>query len=670
MRRFPALYRMPVAYLAAVVIAGIWLATGRASRPRGSPGGEGVAGTSTASFATLPPAPAGANEPGPPAASGSLPRVVEGSRRKAVIRGLDVVPRRTPDSDATGAALDDFAVRFVEDETPTMLRVGSRSGAGGWVPRDSAVEWDSPLMARPAPRGARPALVLFRDEPCAAAAVAGRPCPDHGGRCPTEGEESPEAAPAPLMGWPVLRTKSIAGPGGTPAAVHEVAALVADRAPPAARPEAVAALRPLLNHIYIAFAVDTTASMRESIASARSFATDLAGQVAADHPGMLLHLALVEYRDDAPGYGFRARLTTKFTEPAGFRAYADALAALRPDDGSPDESVLDGVALCLPGAPGGVDWPTGRAGELATKLVVLLGDAPDHARDLSRATALAARARAAGIAIAAVRLDRPGSLSPDDQARFEGQWRTLAEGSYRAAGSRPLLLGADGAASLAASITSLTDDRKAEARAVAARAAAEAEARLQPYADSRGRTLDRVAPVLVDLHRGEAVPTPRPDPRFNGRKAPSIRRGWLAGRVGGAEVVSLELLMTRGDLDALIAELAALQQAASGSATDLADLLAVGRTAGPNSYFASDRGSQTFADHLRRRLGLPIRPGGPLDRTQSDLLRADSLELATLGARIRDALLVLTKRRNAPDWSDPGRTVEGMAAVPYDGLDF
>ena len=153
---------------------------------------------------------------------------------------------------------------------------------------------------------------------------------------------------------------------------------------------------------------------------------------------MTLRLALVEYRDAAPIYGFRPRIVTPFTDPAGFLAALDRIEAAPRGDGSIDEAVLDGVAPPCPppaGEPLGtaahLDWPTGRAGELATKMLVLLGDAPDHARDLDRARALAALARTAGITIATVSIDRADSLSRAEPARYRAQWHALAEGSFR-----------------------------------------------------------------------------------------------------------------------------------------------------------------------------------------------------------------------------------------------
>ena len=355
-------------------------------------------------------------------------------------------------------------------------------------------------------------------------------------------------------------------------------------------------------------------------------------------------------------------------------------------DGSVDEAVFDGLELALPAASGAptrdhLDWPTGRAGDLATKLLVLLGDAPDHARDLDRANALAKLAKEQRITIATVAIDRPGALSQDELARYRDQWRTLAEGSYRpldktegfARPIGPIAVSLDGGDSLADRLQSLIDDRVEQARTLAALATAEAEGKLVEYVDSRGLTLDKVAPVLVDLHRGEAAKVARPDPRFDGKKAPSVRRGWIAESLGGRPMVTVEILMAPGELKALISELTQLQRAASGTARDLSELLQVGTAAatGETSFLEADRGSRTFAEHLRRRQGLPPpRPGSLLGRSQADLLRSDDLTLAALGAKLRESLLQLTRRLQAPDWQDPRRTIDGMALVPFESIDF
>jgi hypothetical protein len=401
-----------------------------------------------------------------------------------------------------------------------------------------------------------------------------------------------------------------------------------------------------------------------------------------------LRLALVEYRDAAPAYGFRARVTAPLTDPAGFRRALEAVGVARVGDGSVDEQVLDGVELALPAPSDGsgevagrhLDWPAGRTGELATKLVVLLGDAPDHARDLARAGRLAAWAKQRGITIAAVRIARP-DRSRDEEARYAEQWRTLAEGSYRppdrAAGFdapiAPLLFDLAGADQLAGRLRALLDDRVEAARALAALAAAEAESRLEAYVTSQGLSLEQVHPVLVDLHRGETQAQPRPDPRAGGRKAPSVRRGWIAERLGDRAMVRVEVLMSRAELETLIGELLAVQQAAQGTARSREELLRIGTAAaaGETAFLAADRGSLTFAEHLRRRQGLPpARPDSVLRATQADLLQADDLTRAALDERLGACIERLIGRRNEPDWDDPRRTLDGMATVPYAWIDF
>jgi hypothetical protein len=670
---------MPVVYLAAAVAAGtLFAARGISTRTERSTGSD-----STASQAFQAAREAIEKLPTPvPAETDAILRSADGLRRKVVVRELEVVPRKTPDGPASGRPLDYFAIRYLYGESPTMFQVGARSGAPeGWIPRAAVLEWDSRLLARPTPRASRPTLVIYAEDSCLAAAMADRACPRHAGRCPTQGEESTVDGPESFLGWPILASKSVPGPDGSPRTIYEVASLVADRAPPSPQSSSLGTLRPALRQVYIAFAIDTTSSMGATIDAARKLASDLAAEVSQRYQDVTLHLALVEYRDDSPGFGFKARLVTPFTQPDGFRAFLKSLAAASRGDGSVDESVLDGVALALPGSREGINWPGGRSGDLATKLLVLLGDAPDHDRGLDRTKVLAAKARAAGISIAAVKLKSATPLSRDESARYEAQWQALAEGSYRPPDRKrgfkepvqPLLIRVEESSNLSTRLQELIDDRVDRARDLAALAAAAEEGRLRQYVNSQGLTLEQVAPVLVDLHRGETDPKALPDPRLNGTKAPSIRRGWLAERLGDSRQVTVEILMTRAELDALIGELAGLQRAASGTASDLEALLSIGNAAamGETSFLAADRGSQTFADHLRRRRGLPpARKDSLLNRSQTDLLRADTLDRNALVSRLGAALLGLTRRRNSPDWSDSRRTVEGMATVPYDLIDF
>ena len=685
----PALYRMPAFYLAAALLAS---AVGVAGLVTGGAPGSRAAPTGAAPPLTVaaPAKPKAAEEISEPADDGIL-RTADGLRRKVVVKDLDLTCREEPGPGLpVGKPLDYFAIRYVYAEAPGWIKVGSPGGTpDGWVPAGSVLEWDTRLMARPTRRAGRPPLVIYREESCLLDALAGRKCPKHPDRCPTEGEEvqadrgkRPEAA----LGMPILRSKTIPEPEGPPRTVFEVASLVRDRAPPERPREPTPDLRPGLRQVYIALAIDTTASMQSTIVAARRAAEALVADASRRHAGVTLHLALVAYRDVDPLYGYVARLVTDFTDPPGFRAALDRIEAATSADGSVDEAVLDGVAVALPAVPGTPvgelhpEWPAGRRGELATKMLVLIGDAPDHARDLRRARELAARAGRAGITIAAVSIDRPGSLSRDEAARYRAQWRTLAEGSHRprsqAAGFRPMApveLNLGQAGQLAGRLQDLIADRSEHARELVALARAEAEGRIKDYVDARGLTLDAVAPVLVDLHRGESHPEARPDPRRGDRKAPSVRRGWIAERIGKAPLVTVETLMTRAELDGLISELTQLQQATRGASRDLADLLQIGTAAaaGESSFLAADRGTRTFADHLHRRAGLPpARPDGLLGRSQSDLLRADDLDRTALDARLRAAIARLVRRRGEPDWDDPKRTVDGMALVPYEAIDF
>jgi hypothetical protein len=689
----PALYRMPVVYLVVLVVAAA-VGIGAWARSLGP-----VQGGQAASIAPVKPV----SEPSPTTGESSpaapddgILRTAEGLRRKVVVKDLDVVCRSEPVGGVpVGSPLDYFSIRFVFGEAPpgrpTMIQVGPSEGpAQGWVPESSVQEWDTRLMARPTRRAGRPALAIYREEACLLDVLAARVCPRHKGRCPTEGEESESktagSASTSTLGMPILQSRAIPEPDGSTRTIFEVASLVRDRGPSAPAPAAPPAdFLPALRRVEIAFVIDTTASMQQTIDAARRVAARLAED--ASKRDIALRLGLVEYRDDAPIFGFVARVVTRFTDPAGFREALGRIEAARRGDGSLDEAVLDGLAVALPAVSSErpvrdhLNWSSGRMGELATRMIVLLGDAPDHARDLARVRRLAEQARKAGIMIATVELDRPGQLSHDESTRYRAQWKTLAEESFRpldkASGfSRPVApaaLRADEAGRLAPMLQSLIDDRVEHARTIAAMAAAEAEGKLVDYVNSQGLTLDQVAPVLVDLHRGETDARTRPDPRSGGRKAPSVRRGWIAESRGGATLVTVEVLMSRAELGVLIDELTQLQQALQGTSRDLSDLLRIGTAAasGETGFLAADRGSQTFADHLRRRQGLPpARPDSLLRRTQSDLLQADDLYRAALDARLGSSLAELIRRRNAPDWDDPRRTIDGMATVPYALIDF
>ncbi|WP_406696617.1 VWA domain-containing protein [Singulisphaera sp. Ch08] len=688
----PPLYRMPVFYAFALLITGAyaigtWSASDRTSqRP-------------TPQRTTAPPPDRAAlrapivESPTTGLMDGIL-RTSEGLRRKVLIKDLDVLCQSEPSGGTVAnSPLDYFAIRYVYGESPTdrptAFQLGSKEEASPcWVPSASVLEWDTRLMARPTPRQGRPPLVIYREAACLLDVLAHRPCPRHAGHCPTEGEERSDGAGTPALGMPILTSRSIPQPDDSNKTIFQVASLVRDQAPPPPPPAAPPKdFLPSLRRVDIAFVIDTTASMQATIVASRTLAQQLIADAADRHRDVTIRLALVDYRDDSPAFGHTARIVTRFTNAVNFLAALETLSAARRGDGSIDEAVFDGLAQALPAGPGDrpgsphLDWPSGRAGELATKMIVLLGDAPDHAQDLSRARSLAKRAKQAGITIATVALDRPGTLSRQELARYRAQWQTLAEDSFLPLEKDkgftqtvpPLALQLADADQLVAMLQAIINDRIKYARDLAALATAEAEGRLTDYVNSQGLTLDQVAPVLVDLHRDESSGQARPDPRFQGRKAPSVRVGWIGEQSDGQPIVSVETLMSRQELGSLIDELTQLQLAAQGTARDLAELAQIGTAAaaGEASFLATDRGTQTFADHLRRRQGLPpARPDSLLHRTQADLLQADDISRAALNDRLATTLSELIKRRNSSDWGDPRRTIDGMALIPYSLIDF
>ena len=500
-------------------------------------------------------------------------------------------------------------------------------------------------MAQPTTRSTRPGAEIYVDRSCLAAAVSGRPCTKHAGHCPGDVEDTEGGAGGPGSLWAILNVAETPGGSGEPRTVFEVAPIIPDEVPTG--PERLAPLRPALGQVYVAFVIDTTASMKPAIEGVKALAVGFAEEVARRSPDVTLHLAAIEYRDDGPGLGFRVRVATPFTDLAGFRNVVGSLESALHEDRSASECVLDGVALALPGARGGLAWPSGRDGDLATKLIVLVGDAPDHAPDLRRAEELAGRARVDGIAIVPVEVDGAGSLPEEARARFEGQWRALAASSFRPGPTGvPLSLRDAGAAGLARTLGSLVDDRLARAREMAALAAAEDEGRLAEYVASRGRTMVDVAPLLDAMRRGGLAP------RRTRRKTPTIRRGWIAERVGDTRLVTVDALVAPDEVGIVIAELQALERSgrAEADALPLVNAIALGELA----LLDVDRARLSPDDHRRRRSALPPPPEsrGPW-RT-----------------RLGRSLEGWTRLRDAPGAADPRRPFVGYPAVPFGLVDF
>ncbi len=645
---------MPAAYLAAAVLAGSlyasgWLAPQRSVLTLVGPPSLPPAIDANVSVLSQSPSQEPTEVP-VTRANGAVLLDPDSLRRKVLVTGRKVIPRKTPEGEPKGKELSPLAIRFVFAETSSMFQVGMAAGEPeGWVFRDDVVEWDTRLVARPTNRSSRPGIEIFAEQACLTSAWNGRTCARHGGRCPSEIENGDGGEADPRIGWPILRFGSMTASDGSARQIDEVVPLVTEAVP--TESERLAPLRPALRQVYVVFVIDTTASMRATIDAARTLATGLTTAVTKQFGDVTLHLGLIEYRDDAPGLGFRARVATPFTDAAGFRAVINSLEAALREDVIPGESVLEGLALALPGTPGGLDWPNGRVGELATKLVVLLGDAPDHARDLDRTSALAARARAAGISIATVALDRPGNLSTDDRVRLEAQWRALAEGAYRppdrpnqfAGPTPPLSIRIDGSTDLPARLQALIEDRVERARQLAELAAAEDDGRLDDYLRGRNLTRTQAAPFLDELRRAN------PAPKRTRRQVPSLRTGWLAERLGDTQFVTVEILLSRDELDTLITRLSAMPR-------DADDLRAIvnATASGELNFLNADRRSLSAEDQVKRRHAFPSGPAAVTD----------------LNTRLRAAVSGLTKLRDSISWSDPNHTADGRASVPFDLIDF
>lgn len=710
---------MPIAYVALILGVAAWFAASATPRRAAIPTGASAPTPSLAKAPTHPPSPSlvspdgrAENDPEAPArvaapTADPILRNAQGLRRKVLVRELGLRAfDRAVGGRASGPPLDYFSIQFLHGQTAPgpepRLEVGPASGpSAGWVPARSVLEWDTRLMARPTRSDTRSrTLTVYLERSCLLDAMAGRACQRHAtGQCPIEAEEpthSGGSPPTPL-GMPVLKSELIPQPNGPSRSIHEVAVLVRDLLPLPAPTEPPVELRQPLQQVYIAFVVDTTRSMEIPIAAVRDFARRLAEEAAGRDPRLVFHLALVEYRDRSPIFGFETRRVTDFTAPAEFRSALDTLASAKLGDNTPAEAVMAGVAAALPPAegqpgPGGspLGWPTGRAAEAATKLILLLGDAPDHEPGIDTAMLLAAQAREHRITIAAVGLEPPPErrvLSRSERQRYQDQWQALAEGSFRPiAGHDPmpplrteLHLDADAAGgeaavrSVADRIGELVQARVALALEEAARVQAEAERRLVEYRDQQSRTLEAVAPVLVDSHSREARPRGRPDPRAGGVRAPSLRRGWIAEQWGSDRLVSLGVLMSRPEVDRLVHEYLGVQVATQAAPEEVARLIEIGTAAaaGETAFLEGDRGDLTFDEHLRRWHGLPPgRSDSLLRRSRQDFLQADVPTRAALADRLSAAIGRLVRFRDAGDWNDPTRSVDGLLLVPYEWIDL
>ena len=327
--------------------------------------------------------------------SDGILRTKEGLRRKVLVTTLGLVPLSAAEGGKpVGEPLDYASIAFVFGETnvadPPLFQVGPREGPPlGWVPSTAVVEWETRLMARPAPRETTAARLVSRGS-MFRAVLSDQACSKHAPKpCPIEGEEPPGANGfgTTILGLPILRTAAVAPPNQASTNLFEVAALVSDRTPlilPKILPED---LKEAVRHVHVLFAIDTTASMRDSLDSTIKFVMLTIESFKNLYGNNIFRFGLVEYRDRSPAFSYVTRVDAILGDSSEFSGKLGALVAADRGDDSIDEAVFDGIELALPVESGNdrLGWSSGRLGEVSTKLLVLIGDAPDHARDLKRA---------------------------------------------------------------------------------------------------------------------------------------------------------------------------------------------------------------------------------------------------------------------------------------------
>lgn len=664
----PPLYRMPITYVALVLVGGVvgLVALGSGNEPA--------------------PGPVVEEGPTPPPEIGPDPddpilRTPEGLRRKVLVRHPRLRHRDAPQGIMVGEEVNHFSIAYVYEEAEGAVRVGGDDGqARGWLPRSSLIDWNTRLMLRPVSRRA----AWFAAKECLLHDLAGRACPQHTGEegCPHVPVPEDQVAKESPMGWPVIQTESVPRASGPDRTIFEVALLLDEGAPVADVRIPESDLK-ALRELYVAIVMASSSSMEKFIGPAKEFARQLAAQAAEGPQDVRLHLALVEYRDeraarDGGNFEFLTRTTSPFVTPEQFVQALEKVQKSSQRDNSMPEQPLAGLDVALPGAGGALKWPTGRAGDLAGKLVVLIGDAPDHERNAAKTVDLARRAREARVTIATVAI-RNNELHPKERELYESIWKALAAGSYRpldiaAQFERPIApleLTMNDPAALVPTFQRLIDDNMRRALELAKLARAEAENKLEEYRTREGLTMDQLAPVLRDLRR-PARP-PEEVLREGGQRAPAIvERGWVAQRHGDEELVRLELLMSRAELDRLIEDLRDFHRAILSEATSLTELIGMlaSTTSGERGFLDRNRGSETFADYLSRQGLPPARAESPLRRRQTDLLQTDELLRKELEDALARAILELTRRREAGDWTKGPLVDKTMTWVPYAPIDF
>jgi Mg-chelatase subunit ChlD len=125
----------------------------------------------------------------------------------------------------------------------------------------------------------------------------------------------------------------------------------------------------LLNHLDVAFIVDTTGSMGTFIDAARQHMVSMMGRLTADAQTPVdLRVAIVQYRDHPPQDMSFVTRENDFTNDLA--AVQKTIAKLEPGGGGDmPEAVLDGILSCCQR----LQWR-----QHSRRIAILIGDAPPH----------------------------------------------------------------------------------------------------------------------------------------------------------------------------------------------------------------------------------------------------------------------------------------------------
>ncbi|MGH0038535.1 MAG: vWA domain-containing protein [Myxococcota bacterium] len=284
--------------------------------------------------------------------------------------------------------------------------------------------------------------------------------------------------------------------------------------------------------IELAFAIDATGSMSGFIEGAKRRVWSIARQVA--RPGVDLRLGLVAYRDR--GDAFVTRVVPMGADLDGFDH------ALREISAGGGGDTPEAVNRALADAVSKLGW---SEGDVATRWLILVGDAPPHAREAGEVPYLesVARARRRGIVVHAIQCGRSEETARAWRAiarRGGGEYRLLDPAQALPRTATPFdteLVRAGRALAETIVATGDAETRRAlrERRERVLAADAETTAERLDFLERRGRSLGEGWGDLVSrAARGDVDPSALPPdawPDSLREASPADRRQWLEDQI-------------------------------------------------------------------------------------------------------------------------------------------